>query len=107
MSGDKLSFKTSDLSPLSYVLSKSTVASAVRNSGNVVSHGGSIVLDARSSQSSVVNSTGVIEASTTTVAADGTVRLLALGGNASVTASGVIDAGTKEAVLEAGGRFDI
>lgn len=108
MSGERAVFKSSEGSPLAYSLTPSSVAASVVNSGTIQAHGGTVVLDGRSLVSAVVNTTGVLEAGSVASASNGVVRLVALGGQGRINASGVInagDTGTAEAEFDAGAQL--
>ncbi len=108
LAGDRVVFKSNDNSVINYVVDPSSVASSIANSGSIQAKGGRIELDARSLVSSVVNTSGVIEAGGVD-GSQGVVRLTALGSSASITASGVVDAGASGKVtaqLGTGGALD-
>jgi filamentous hemagglutinin family protein len=110
LAGDRVVLTPESNGLLSYSVDASALAASVVNSGTVSSASGLVVLDARSLQQAVVNTTGVIEAGDISESGDGSIRLVALGAAGSeVVAHGVLHAGLSgeiSADLTEGGHLD-
>lgn len=100
LAGDRVVFKPNGESgALSYVLDKAAVDALVQQSGTVSAQGGTVVLDARSLQQAVVNTSGVLEAGSIESGTQGVIRLVALGAPGSqIDVQGQLRAGDLETV---------
>jgi filamentous hemagglutinin family protein len=97
LAGDRVVFKPNGESALSYVLDKAAVDALVQQSGTVSAQGGTVVLDARSLQQAVVNTSGVLEAGSIEAGTQGVIRLVALGAPGSqIDVQGQLRAGDLE-----------